>query len=67
MAKTTQFELKKKSGNANIDELLGDALKATFPASDPIAIAARRSGESARPIVEQRLAANRSGRSGDRN
>ncbi|MGE0006040.1 MAG: hypothetical protein AB7S92_10630 [Parvibaculaceae bacterium] len=32
---------------ARIEELLDDALRATFPASDPIAVTAPRTGEPA--------------------
>jgi hypothetical protein len=47
--RTLKTPFKTNNIDAHIDELLDDALEATFPASDPIALTAPRRRELARP------------------
>jgi hypothetical protein len=49
MMKANRTSFANENFDAHVDELLDDALGATFPASDPIALAAPRHREFNRP------------------
>jgi hypothetical protein len=58
MLKASRTNFTKENFDAHVDALLDDALKATFPASDPIALAASRRSEVARreeELIEGKL------------